>query len=461
MMFGQRKQAGFTLVEVLTVVAILAILGAVAVVGYQKYAARARSADIIEKYDAVRTGVAAKALASKTDDCAALVGTLGNSNLSSDYAGLTYGFEAVKDGYRPVLNVCAQFDPAKPLPVKVAREAHDVLAKNGVVEKNAVVTDSVVSFALRLSDGDVALCKTAPVQAATTCGQSQPAAQASAQTPAPAKPATQADCLPHQSFTAGVGCSNVCTPGFYFVQGPPVRCSATPVAASATVSTAAQTPAQVAPSVPTGNSVNQDYGCTADNPKAAAWGLDACKNWYRDRASQCAAGQVLVIDWPRATPPSAISFRCSQPCADGDIRDSLRPDLCVAKPTAQSAAAPAAVQASSPAAPALPPPGSSTSPDAPKVGRTDYVKGFGTQGVVQRDDAYWLLGLKMTSPDGNPIRIVAMTVNPPSFASVIGGPGNWGFKFSTPRQPGQGIVTVTMQNGAGMTTAQFTLTKNP
>lgn len=47
------------------------------------------------------------------------------------------------------------------------------MAKTGVVERNAVVSDSVVSFALRLTDGDAALCKTAPATNSSTCGSSQ------------------------------------------------------------------------------------------------------------------------------------------------------------------------------------------------------------------------------------------------------------------------------------------------
>jgi hypothetical protein len=72
--------------------------------------------------------------------------------------------------------------------VKATRGAHDTLAKNGVVEQNPVLTDSVVSFALRLTDGDAALCKTPPVQPSTTCGQAAQVAQAPSQPVQPAIP---------------------------------------------------------------------------------------------------------------------------------------------------------------------------------------------------------------------------------------------------------------------------------
>jgi len=90
--------------------------------------------------------------------------------MDSAYATLAYGFEATPGGYRPVLNVCALADPAKPLRIPVARAAHDTMLKTGMVEKNAVLTDAVVSYALRLSDGDSAVCKTAPPAVASACG---------------------------------------------------------------------------------------------------------------------------------------------------------------------------------------------------------------------------------------------------------------------------------------------------
>lgn len=166
----KRKQPGFTLLELLTVVAILAILATLAVVGYRAYMERARAPDIIEKYDALRVSVGAQAQAGKTDDCAQFAQNLGKANLDSAYATLAYGFEATPGGYRPVLNVCALADPAKPLRIPVARAAHDTMLKTGMVEKNAVLTESVVSYALRLSDGDEALCKSAPPAVASACG---------------------------------------------------------------------------------------------------------------------------------------------------------------------------------------------------------------------------------------------------------------------------------------------------
>jgi hypothetical protein len=51
----------------------------------------------------------------------------------------------------------------------VARGVHQTMLSNGVVEKDAVLTDSVVSFAMRLTDGDAAICQTATAPAARVC----------------------------------------------------------------------------------------------------------------------------------------------------------------------------------------------------------------------------------------------------------------------------------------------------
>jgi prepilin-type N-terminal cleavage/methylation domain-containing protein len=212
-------QRGFTLIELLTVVAILAVLGALAVVAYQKYTERARGVDIVEKYDALRTNAHAKLAQGQNDDCAKLAESLGTANLADQYATLSYGFEAVQGGYRPVLNVCAQVGNQGVQGVKAARGAYETLTKNGVVEQNPVLTDSVVSFALRLTDGDAALCKTAPAQTATTCGQTQPVAATAAQSVATtsaqpaAATATAAITCPTGQELVGGNCVAKCATG--------------------------------------------------------------------------------------------------------------------------------------------------------------------------------------------------------------------------------------------------------
>lgn len=52
-----QRQSGFTIVEVLVVVAIIALLGMVAVPAYQSYAVRARHAEVIQTVGSCRTAV--------------------------------------------------------------------------------------------------------------------------------------------------------------------------------------------------------------------------------------------------------------------------------------------------------------------------------------------------------------------------------------------------------------------
>lgn len=186
------SQKGFTLLELVTVTAVVAVLGAVAVHLYGYYTDRARAVDIIGKFDAIRSGStsALRTQAAVVDDCAAMASNLGNANLASAHAALTYGFQAVPDGYRPVLNVCAQAGTQGPAGVRVAREAHDTLVRNGVVEPGPVLMDSVVSFSLRLTDGERAMCKTWTAPAASPCSnQTLPSAGSGGAGPGlPSKP---------------------------------------------------------------------------------------------------------------------------------------------------------------------------------------------------------------------------------------------------------------------------------
>lgn len=275
----KNRANGFTILELLSVVVIIAILGAIAVISYQKYSERARGAEIIEKYDALRTGVHAKGNTAKFDDCAVLAGELGSANLASEYATLAYGFEAVSGGYRPVLTICAQARQNGSLGTMVARDVHDTMTKTGAVEKGAVLTESVVSFALRLSDGDAPLCKTYSSQTRTACGAPQVAAQAATPTTQPTEQPTAPQGRPkEEKQTKGVG----------------------------------------------------DIYCSTDNAKAVGWGLDNCRAWYQ--ANPCPAGTERVLDWPRAQPPGSIPSSCQPPCPPGEVRDSLQPMTCVGQP---------------------------------------------------------------------------------------------------------------------------------
>jgi hypothetical protein len=70
-------------------------------------------------------------------------------------------------------------------------------------------------------------------------------------------------------------------------------------------------------------------------------------------------------------------------------------------------------------------------------------------------DQYWLSSADIISPDGSPMTIIAMSVNPSSFATVTGGPGKWGLDFLQPGANMNGTVTLTVQNGAGTSTISF------
>lgn len=186
-MTGMRQARGFTLMEILAVVAVIVILGAIAVAGYQSYVARARASEIVLKYDAIRSAAGAVlASGQQIGGCAELAKRLGDANLKDDHARLAYGFEAVAGGYRPVLTVCAQAASHGQGGVDVARGAHETLSKSGRVEKGAVITATLVSFALPLSESATAACTTAAVAPAGSCGAPLPPTGANPQVPAQA-----------------------------------------------------------------------------------------------------------------------------------------------------------------------------------------------------------------------------------------------------------------------------------
>jgi Tfp pilus assembly protein PilE len=167
----------------MVVIAIIAVLGAIStVVGYRMYVERAAATDLVSAHHAIRNYIQSQG-GKTADDCAALAAGYERKLLNDPYARLDYGFEAVPGGFRPVLSVCAtaQSD-ARNIPV--AKRAHDSFVNIGVMEKGAVLSDSVVSYALRLTDGEQALCKKAPaIERPGLCAD----ADGSADGPAPSR----------------------------------------------------------------------------------------------------------------------------------------------------------------------------------------------------------------------------------------------------------------------------------
>lgn len=174
----KKLQHGFTLIEIMVGLAIVAVLGAISVIAYGEYTAKAKAVDIVTQYEALRTRAAtvlSNRSVEKCDDVQMMLN--GRHPVGNSHAALGYDFVKITDkAYRPVLAVCGKADAGRDA-VRVARTAHDSLARQaGAMEKDAVLTDSVVSFALRLTEGDQAICRTPvsnPVSPCDAAGAAQ------------------------------------------------------------------------------------------------------------------------------------------------------------------------------------------------------------------------------------------------------------------------------------------------
>lgn len=212
-----RAPRGFSFLEILVALGIVALLAQVAITAYGRYVARARAADLELVFDQMktRTGVATRG-SGVTDSCASLVQQIQTTLVSSEYAALDIAFEAVPNGYTPMLRFCATHDAQGSRGVDVSREAHHLLSRVTTMGKGAVLGESAVSFAVPLAEGN-AVCKVAP---AATAASACVTAAARTPTPVAANPATAASAsttvtaaLPAQSpASAAAAAQSTCTP---------------------------------------------------------------------------------------------------------------------------------------------------------------------------------------------------------------------------------------------------------
>jgi prepilin-type N-terminal cleavage/methylation domain-containing protein len=194
------RENGFTLIEVITAVAILGILAAVAVASYSQYVARAHAAELETKFGVVRTQIAIPFQSGQSGpSCDQLAAAVNPAVLKSDYAAIDVAFEPITGGFTPVMRFCASAGASGARGVDVVRETHHLLSRVATIGKGAVIGESVASFSVGLADG-VAVCKTATPAATNRMNCGTAANTASATTP-PAAAATPAATAPSASPT--------------------------------------------------------------------------------------------------------------------------------------------------------------------------------------------------------------------------------------------------------------------
>lgn len=157
---------GFTLLEVMFAIAIIAILAATAVIGYRQYMARASSTELVQLYDALRQQVVADASGTSIDLCDdPPVSIVSKPWPKSPYVDLSI-VKMDHDKGKPVgLLINADIGRHGEHNTDIARETYNILNKGHHVAPKHTVNDSVVTF--------VALLVNTPCTSALPAAQSQ------------------------------------------------------------------------------------------------------------------------------------------------------------------------------------------------------------------------------------------------------------------------------------------------
>ncbi len=143
-----KRFRGFTLIEVMMVVAIIAILAAITLPVYRGYQDRARAADVLIRYEGLKPKVLV-AGTSEDRSCVDLASKLEGTDLMDPYVSMALVFAPVAgqaNRFQPLLNICAVADTG--MSQGVSKAAHDEFQKVGLLAPNPVNQGVANSFSV-------------------------------------------------------------------------------------------------------------------------------------------------------------------------------------------------------------------------------------------------------------------------------------------------------------------------
>lgn len=148
-------ESGFSLIEIVTVIAMLGILATIALFLYGRYEDKARSADVITNWQTINSSLSAYLASNFHIDplrCQDVPAILPSYVMDNKYVNLSIGFDQTNPKQtQTVLNICAT--SAKPRSFQVAEITHDYFEGISKVVPGAIVKESVISFSVPLIDG--------------------------------------------------------------------------------------------------------------------------------------------------------------------------------------------------------------------------------------------------------------------------------------------------------------------
>jgi prepilin-type N-terminal cleavage/methylation domain-containing protein len=157
------NSSGFTLLELMMALVVIAVLAGIAVTGYRGYSARAASTELVALYDSLREQAVANAASSGMDLCndppMSLVSAPG---LDSPYAELSIVKVDLNYAKPLGLHIVADVHKNGVHATDITRAAYDVLNKSHHVAPKHVINDSVVSFTAMLVNTPCAASAQAP-----------------------------------------------------------------------------------------------------------------------------------------------------------------------------------------------------------------------------------------------------------------------------------------------------------